>query len=53
MEKSQHWYKKECDSKSDYNNTIFIFETKIKPQGDEVTDFYINKISKVDPNRLV
>ena len=47
MEKNQGWYKKECASKSDYNKKFL--ETKIKPQDDEVTDFYINKISKVDP----
>ena len=51
MEKNQGWCKKECASKSDYNKKFL--ETKIKPQDDEVTDFYINKISKVDPNILV
>ena len=40
--------KKEFDSQSVYNNAFL--KTKIKSQGDEVTDFYNKKVSKVDSN---
>ena len=40
--------KKELDSKPVYN--IEYLKTKIKPNGNEVTDFYGKKILKTDSN---
>ena len=40
--------KKEFDSEPVYNN--FFLKTKIKSHGDEITNFYENKIPKVNSN---
>ena len=40
--------KKEFDSEPVYNKKIF--KTEVKSHGDEVTDFYDQKIPKVDSN---
>ena len=40
--------KKEFDNKPVYNKEVL--KTKIKCQGDEVTDFYDKKIPKLDSN---
>ena len=45
---SQHWYKKEFDSKPVYDK--FFLKTKVKSSSDEVTDFFDKEIPKVDSN---
>ena len=47
-DKVTSYIKKEFDSKPVYNK-IFL-KTKIKSYGDEVTDFHVKEISKVDYN---
>ena len=48
------WDKVSADMKKEFDNELVyskeFLKTKIKPHGDEVTDFYDKKIPKVDSN---